>query len=250
MKRSHLMGILCACMLMGSGMAQAIHIGGSTEDKLNVPEDFPDSFQMDLLGGFAAWDLDPAYGTPQAFGAITLDTTERNIPFSATAFDGIGPGEGTSTLTLSPIDHWVIGTSEFFGLPMTFFIDGAGSGTLEDSAGSTEGHWTLDLPFFMFWNGLTIPVPNFSLSSAATYNYEGLSGPSSISGTVMDYHTGDTFLVGQSTITDASTGFAGVRLTFGFSANDPLAVPLPASVWLFSSGLLGLIGISRRKKAA
>jgi hypothetical protein len=28
------------------------------------------------------------------------------------------------------------------------------------------------------------------------------------------------------------------------------AVPLPASVWLFGSGLLGLIGISRNKKAA
>ena len=28
------------------------------------------------------------------------------------------------------------------------------------------------------------------------------------------------------------------------------AVPLPASVWLFGSGLLGLIGIARRKRAA
>ena len=28
------------------------------------------------------------------------------------------------------------------------------------------------------------------------------------------------------------------------------AVPVPASVWLFGSGLLGLIGIARRKKAA
>jgi hypothetical protein len=27
-------------------------------------------------------------------------------------------------------------------------------------------------------------------------------------------------------------------------------VPLPAAVWLFGSGLLGLVGIARRKKAA
>jgi hypothetical protein len=31
---------------------------------------------------------------------------------------------------------------------------------------------------------------------------------------------------------------------------DVAAVPVPGAVWLFSSGLLGLIGISRRKRAA
>ena len=31
---------------------------------------------------------------------------------------------------------------------------------------------------------------------------------------------------------------------------DSFAVPVPAAVWLFSSGLLGLIGVARRKKAA
>ena len=31
---------------------------------------------------------------------------------------------------------------------------------------------------------------------------------------------------------------------------DQAAVPAPAAVWLFGSGLLGLVGIARRKKAA
>jgi hypothetical protein len=31
---------------------------------------------------------------------------------------------------------------------------------------------------------------------------------------------------------------------------DFTVVPVPAAVWLFGSGLLGLIGISRRKKSA
>ena len=34
------------------------------------------------------------------------------------------------------------------------------------------------------------------------------------------------------------------------SISGETAVPVPAAVWLFGSGLLGLIGISRRKKTA
>jgi hypothetical protein len=30
----------------------------------------------------------------------------------------------------------------------------------------------------------------------------------------------------------------------------PQVVPVPAAVWLFGSGLLGLVGIARRKKKA
>lgn len=35
-----------------------------------------------------------------------------------------------------------------------------------------------------------------------------------------------------------------------FSANIGTMIPIPPALWLFGSGLLGLIGISRRKKAA
>ncbi|HUT40260.1 MAG TPA: VPLPA-CTERM sorting domain-containing protein [Gammaproteobacteria bacterium] len=35
-----------------------------------------------------------------------------------------------------------------------------------------------------------------------------------------------------------------------FGQNPPALIPIPATAWLFGSGLLGLIGISRRKKAA
>jgi hypothetical protein len=35
-----------------------------------------------------------------------------------------------------------------------------------------------------------------------------------------------------------------------FDSGAQSAVPLPATVWLFGSGLLGLIGMARRKKVA
>jgi hypothetical protein len=32
------------------------------------------------------------------------------------------------------------------------------------------------------------------------------------------------------------------------ASNPPSEIPVPAAVWLFGSGLLGLVGVARRKK--
>ena len=54
----------------------------------------------------------------------------------------------------------------------------------------------------------------------------------------------------------AFQGFAGEESIIGyFNAEDEItsgaaAIPVPAALWLFGSGLLGLVGIARRKKAA
>ena len=51
-----------------------------------------------------------------------------------------------------------------------------------------------------------------------------------------------------------NTTFAGITLPEGFTFSSESGqflseVPLPATVWLFGSGLLGLIGVARRKAA-
>ena len=43
---------------------------------------------------------------------------------------------------------------------------------------------------------------------------------------------------------------SGVTFTSASGSTYASAVPLPAAVWLFGSGLLGLVGIARRKKTA
>ena len=52
---------------------------------------------------------------------------------------------------------------------------------------------------------------------------------------------------------DGILGLAMIDGAFaGFSANFNMVepIPVPAAVWLFGSGLLGLVGVARRKKAA
>ena len=62
---------------------------------------------------------------------------------------------------------------------------------------------------------------------------------------------------GTSWIPDASVVSLGANaysVTFGTGANvievDVQIVPVPPAVWLFGSGLLGMVGIARRRKAA
>ncbi len=44
--------------------------------------------------------------------------------------------------------------------------------------------------------------------------------------------------------------FIGFNANFNLNGITPSAVPVPAAVWLFGSGLLGLVGVARRKKVA
>ena len=107
------------------------------------------------------------------------------------------------------------------------------------------------MPLFADWDGIIYALGDIELSSAASYDYFGSSGLATVSGDIMNYDTGDTFLVGQVTVTDPASPFVGARITLGFNGNDPVVqtsvVPIPASAWLFSSGLIGLIGFFRRK---
>ncbi len=67
----------------------------------------------------------------------------------------------------------------------------------------------------------------------------------------VDCAAGDTFTLDYAAIVP-SGGFAGFYYTLSMTGTigAPSAVPVPAAVWLFGSGLLGLAGVARRRKAA
>jgi hypothetical protein len=55
-----------------------------------------------------------------------------------------------------------------------------------------------------------------------------------------------TFTLGISGVT-ADSSISNVVFSFGTAPETLVGVPIPAAVWLFGSGLIGLIGIARRK---
>jgi len=246
-------------MLAGTLCCAAAAAGapGAEAGVLNVPGDFPGSFSMNLLGGFMAVD-NPGSGGSEVGGGLlnapVVSSVAEPIRFDAGAFDGVGPGAGSSALTLTSVDHWHIASAQVFGSPVEFYIDGAGTGTLVDHAGSTSGDWTLAVPLHATWIGNDFVFPDFVLSTAASYTYypRGLSYPSSsslktVSGQAMDYATGDAFLVGQSASGFDNGPFPGLRVTIGLYGNDPTTIPEPGTLWIMAPGLLALGWRTRRR---
>jgi len=102
------------------------------------------------------------------------------------------------------------------------------SGETDDAMGTI----TLDLSsFFANWNGTS-----FNQGSAGTVGtYDATTG---------DFTVGwNQLIVGGAF--DGKTGYWELSGTANVAA-----VPVPAAVWLFGSGLVGLAGVARRRKAA
>lgn len=262
--------MLVAVFLHSTAEAACPSEPGCTTNWLNVPGDFTNpvnNFSMYLLGGRFNVDVLTGNGAWLGLGGTTaLSTTGNQINFTATRFDQIGPGQGTSILNAS-FNHVVIGSAaNLLGNPTTIYIDGAATGTLVDNASSTQGHWTLNTHLFADWGANTgIDLGVMPISTNATYSYHvggscigsSCSGgnDATATGSLMDYRSGLAYLVAQGVIQNDPHGLNGLRVTFGLQGQDPLAapssvVPLPAAAWLLGSGLVGLLGFARKRNAS
>lgn len=96
-----------------------------------------------------------------------------------------------------------------------------------------------DIDFELYYDDANAEFGATSLIFSDTNNQNAFSGSGSTSATVTDPFS----LTIVANITHVKGGVSS------FDA-EIRAVPLPTAVWLFGSGLLGLVVISRRKKAA
>ena len=75
-----------------------------------------------------------------------------------------------------------------------------------------------------------------------TFSYSGIVGPDTSGGVTLQLNA---------TCGADSGCFSNFQIdNVTISADLPSEVPVPAAVWLFGSGLLGLVGVARRKKVA
>ena len=128
---------------------------------------------------------------------------------------------------------WTAHSGATFG-PGTYSIDTIEGGTyagLSVGAGQVGGH-------ILFNYGATINIDVVNIwdvacaAGSCTYTSTDINGDG---------------VLGIGMIDGA---FPGFRANFDFVAPEVSQVPVPAAVWLFGSGLLGLVGVARRKKSA
>jgi hypothetical protein len=214
-----LIGTVCTCLALitlnaNAALVSAYTFQSDTTDCISeITQNCTDVYAHGLTGNFTL-DLDALDGSGN--GSITWD---QFLNFSAT---NSVSNWGVTNLT----DGGVTFTNwEIVDFGIKAFPDYSNAWDYSDGGGEN-----LIIAGF----GITWPVP-------------ASSGAPSVSG-IGNYcnSTGEYFP--ESCPEDAVT-----VSTYGISPDyaelDIQAVPIPAAVWLFGSGLIGLIGLARRKKA-
>ena len=182
------------------------------------------------MGGSFANDLGSVVGLDVGVG--TAQALQGTAGAPASTLDqnaGTNPG----------IDQNITSPWAFFALA-NYGVNFALSDLLLTDAGA--GAATVDMSGWRVAWG-EVPLIDMGQGADATFTYDGSNwtldysafvpagDPSGFGGAQYDLHLEGTY------VGDVTTVIA------------PAAVPVPAAVWLFGSGLIGLVGVARRRKA-
>jgi len=223
-------------IILGSAVAAALSMGVSTSANAALSGTSILNFDngVSVCNAGAGTFPNCSYGSNVPTGSyFGMDTngngTIQNGEKNAIVNAGTGLTLGTAQ-AIGAIDN----TWSFGGNPGNHY-----SQTAVTVASASGNSATLNMSgWIVNWNGGDINM--------------GQGAPATVTCGV-DCSVGDTFALDYSA-TVPSGGFKGFFYTLHMagtvSAGTVSAVPVPAAVWLFGSGLLGLAGVARRRKAA
>jgi len=180
-----------------------------------------------------------AYGTVPLLGESGIDV-------------GVSPGDtGTGSHGGAPAAGDVGGATQpwnFFYNTGYDFLSSNGSGSFggDTTNGVDMTAWTVT------WNGIAnIPMGGCSLVAGGCTQGTTVFGDTGVGSFSWDGTNGGAYTITYTAhvpVGDPSN-FGGVQYDLTLTGTVS-TVPVPAAVWLFGSGLMGLVGVSRRRKSA
>ncbi|OGI52761.1 MAG: hypothetical protein A3A87_03965 [Candidatus Muproteobacteria bacterium RIFCSPLOWO2_01_FULL_60_18] len=241
--------------------------------KFVIPDAFPGNFRIDFLGtDFKLWGnssgtlstestIDFSVGTETSSGSgiYNISVAPGGFQFLGFGpgfgllFDAYGAGTGTGTFDTSTGD-WVVDMPTLFvnywydefgnkngnGMRLDFHLTTSNIWIPTD--GNNPGYWTTTAsPMVLDVNS---PQPWGDLHLVAG----GLVPYANTLSLTYDWGLINTIAANYSSWQIDTNPWVGIQYEFDIYGNDPVvsAVPVPAAMWLFGSGLAGLFGLARR----
>lgn len=188
-----------------------------------------------------------------AQGSYFSVDTDNDGSFSAYESIAISPGSDGGLLVgqsqLASVPYYLDGTevTPFDSVWLFLGEEGAHQSTSPTNILSDDGNGNVQLDFSGWgaaWNGNTIGLGGDSV------NFASETGSATLTCGV-DCANGDSFTLDYAahvSLNDPS-GFGGVYWNIHLEGTIS-SIPVPAAVWLFGSGLVGLAGVACRRRAA
>ena len=203
----------------------------SAPNKVIGPSSTLTSFLSSHSGSTIEWTLEGGqYNNPGFAGGS---------PTSAQNNNSVAPGSALAVFTSPALTTAFPAVSTASTVQLQSFLNGLESdltsGGLTSLTGTETGTATEGVGAqtkYNFFGG-----PDLAATGSTAIKLFGFTGNNVNNGTIQSYLLGSVTLGADGTLTINGNGGGA-------------PVPLPAAVWLFGSGLMGLVGVSRRRKAA